>query len=316
MSFTIQQGLFSRDFVDYYAVLGLPIMVDPKLIRKRYLKIANSLHPDKLTNSAEADRQLAGQILSKLVNPAYQHLMKDQDRTEYQLVLSQIGRRLADGGEVLKPQGDLGKKLLACPGANLESLYAQSVQQLAEEQYQDLSLAAGLIGQLSELNQVFLQRKQGQGVRQSPVSPPPPTTASPPSPPPTSQRSASSPPPVGKTTAPESPAAPYLRRAESYFQSKNYSKAILELRDALKLEPNNASAHAMMGYIYLTQQQTSMAKVHITKALHVNPKEPLALKVKEAMDKQAGKTKTSSPSKGDEGPKSSFFGGLFGGKKK
>ena len=79
MSFQIDQGLFKFDFIDNHAILGVPISADSKEVRKRYLKIARRLHPDSLTTNSDAVKHQATQLLSKLVNPAYEKLSKDQD---------------------------------------------------------------------------------------------------------------------------------------------------------------------------------------------------------------------------------------------
>jgi cytochrome c-type biogenesis protein CcmH/NrfG len=60
---------------------------------------------------------------------------------------------------------------------------------------------------------------------------------------------------------------------------------LLELRDALNLEPNNATCHSLLGLTYLKQNQTAMAKVHINKAYQLNPKNPDSIKAKQALDK-------------------------------
>ena len=75
MSFAIKQGLFKLNITDHHAILGVSLDAEPKQIRLRYLKIAQKLHPDKCR--ADQDKmKLAGQILSKLVNPAYEQLSK------------------------------------------------------------------------------------------------------------------------------------------------------------------------------------------------------------------------------------------------
>ncbi|NET53020.1 MAG: J domain-containing protein, partial [Merismopedia sp. SIO2A8] len=86
MSFQIERGLFKFDFTDHHAVLGIPIGADKKEVRKRYLKIARNLHPDSSKAEGEAEKQQANQLLSKLVNPAYEQLSKD-DR-EYLVMTS------------------------------------------------------------------------------------------------------------------------------------------------------------------------------------------------------------------------------------
>jgi len=80
MSFKIDSGLFKFNFTDHHAVLGVPVDAEFKDIRKRYLKIARCLHPDSCSAQSEADKQRANQLLSKLVNPAYENFSQAGNR--------------------------------------------------------------------------------------------------------------------------------------------------------------------------------------------------------------------------------------------
>ncbi|MBE9122165.1 tetratricopeptide repeat protein, partial [Tychonema sp. LEGE 07199] len=102
---------------------------------------------------------------------------------------------------------------------------------------------------------------------------------------------------------------PYCRRAQGFMDSKNYAKASLELREALKRAPKHSKAHAMLAMCYFEQNQATMAKLEMNKALASNPEEPTALEVKKKLEQAASKAK-----KGDDKP--GFFASLFGGKKK
>ena len=77
----------------------------------------------------------------------------------------------------------------------------------------------------------------------------------------------------------------YCRRAQEYIMAKNYSKAILELRYAIDLHPNNEQAHALLGMSYLQQDLLTMAKIHINKALAINPKYENAIKARQMLNK-------------------------------
>lgn len=322
MPFNLQRGLFKLDITDHYAILGLPINVDTKLVRKRYLKIAQSLHPDTCKAANDHERKLASDVLSKLVNPAYE-MLKGKTRNEYQLVLAQTGKRLAGDGGKISVDSAIAQKLLNTSG-DIEAAYQTIVKTLSEQQYNEVGKIADITSQLSEINLVYLFKKEGQGVRT------PAAGASTPSEKSTQSSSAK----AGTATAPtvekkHSPVDACIRRAQEYIAKNNFSKAILELRDGLKLEPNNSSCHGLMGWAYLKQNQVSMAKVHITKALQSNPNDPIALKGQKALA-QLGQKVTATPpasanpshskaeSKGGK-PKPSgggMFGGLFGGKKK
>ncbi len=95
----------------------------------------------------------------------------------------------------------------------------------------------------------------------------------------------------------------------------SFAQARVELQDALKLEPNNSRCHSLIGVVYLKQNQNTMAKIHIRKALQLNPQEPLALKSKQFLDQLAQKNdgQTSAYSNTTGG---GLFGGMFGRKKK
>ena len=48
MPFAIKHGLFKLKITDYHAILGIPLDADAKQVRLRYLKIAQTIHPDIL----------------------------------------------------------------------------------------------------------------------------------------------------------------------------------------------------------------------------------------------------------------------------
>src|SRR3712207_6925717 len=60
---------------------SVPVDADVKEIRKRYLDIARRLHPDTCKAASDAEKQLAGELLSKLVNPAYKILSRSEEHT-------------------------------------------------------------------------------------------------------------------------------------------------------------------------------------------------------------------------------------------
>lgn len=301
MSFKLQQGLFKLDLVDRYAILGTPLDADSKQIRQRYLKVAYQLHPDTCKASSEAEKQLANQILSKLVNPAYEHLSKENLRAEYLLVLSQMGKTLTlEGGKITLASESA--KQLAQAGFNVDAAYKKLLQPLVSEQFTSVNKVIDIIAQLSELNLVYLMLKQGQlaqaKVTQTPFY----------------KRTLESQSEKSKTEANVSPVATYIRRAQEYLEKNNFAQVALEMRDALKIEPNNSTCHGLIGLAYLQQNQMTMAKVHINKAWQSNSQDPIAIKAKQELDKliPAEDPNKSSPKSGNSG----FLGGLFGGKKK
>jgi curved DNA-binding protein CbpA len=304
MSFKIQQGLFKLDIVDRHAILGVPIDADGKQIRQRYLKVAYRLHPDTCKADSEAQKKLANQILSKLVNPAYENLSKDHSRTEHLLILAQTGKTLAPESTKATVTSEPAKQLLQAI-ANIDSVYKKLLQSLASEQYTSIDQILKKIAQISELNLVYLTLKQGQIERAK--------TSIPPSAKLTTETAFKKPAQPEKETY-ISPVANYIRRAQEALNRNNLAQVIIEMRDALKQEPNNSTCHGLMGLAYLRQNQLTMAKVHINKAWQANPQDPTAIQAKQELDKLIppdNQTKTS-----NEPGKSGFLGGLFGGKKK
>ncbi len=322
MSFKIEQGLFKFDLTDHHAILGVPVDADPEQIRQRYKLVARLLHPDTCAAETPEEKEFAKQLFSKLISPAYSELSKSRHRAEYLVLLAHVGKRLAAEAVTVTITTPAAKQL-AQAGANLDSLYKKLLLNLTGKQYESFYQVLEIIAQISELNMVFLMYKEGQGITTNSL------TAGSANYTVAQQSTKKIPVSVNKPAeSPISPVAPYLHRAEEYVSKNNLAKAILELRDALSLEPNNSSCHSLLGIIYLKQHQGTMAKVHINKALQLNPKDPKAVQAKQLLDKfqqsvtgktsqqqqsnqsKAGNAKPSDKSGGG------LFGGLFGGNKK
>jgi curved DNA-binding protein CbpA len=308
MSLKIDGGLFTYDFIDNHAILGVPVDADFKEIRKRYLQIARRLHPDSSTVGDESDKQKANQLLSKLVNPAYEKFSVEQNRAEYLFILSQMGKRFAQEPGEIRLKTELAKELLAAP--NLSTSYREAIAKIAETQYADLQQAQTIIAEVSELNLVYLMRVAGQSMNKS--APSQPQGSAPNSP--------TTPPPKEQSVVEQ-----YLHRAQNLLEKNQLSLAKVELQDALKLEPRNSHCHSLVAMVYLRQNQLKMAKIHFDNALKLDPNEKIALEWKPKVDKALGITSSasqvSSSSKTEENlpdksGKGGLFGGLFGGKKK
>jgi tetratricopeptide (TPR) repeat protein len=338
MPFQINQGLAKFEFTDHYAILGVPIGASAGEIRKRYLKIAKNLHPD--SREEDKDKQLASELFSKLVNPAYKVLSNDKDRVEYEVVLDLVGERLAVDKATIQLEFDLSRQLNKA--ANADAFYKQAMEKIAEQQYVALQETEQLVGQCSELNLVYLIRRKGGYVAlpESSVSPlatgtRPPVTSGTSST--TSVRSTGTRPPgtvppgyvatgnsqpLHQPTATTPPADQYVnqyyRRAEEFLIKNGFQAAIKELRDALKLDPQNSRCHSLMGTVYLRQNQLTMAKVHFTQALKFDPNNAAAKQGKAEVEKQEQKTQKSKPQAQAPPAKPETRGlfGLFGNKKK
>ena len=315
MSLKIDSGLFKFNFTDHHAILGVPLDADFKEIRKRYLEIARRLHPDSCAAVTQADKQQASQLLSKLVNPAYEKFSKDTNRAEYIVLLKEMSKRLVQESNCIDLKSEVSKQLNQTN--NIDHTYKTSLAKLAETQYNSFDQVLQMIAQISELNLVYLMRKGSSTVQSQPRK----STGNIPTQTPST--------PTAPLNQPETIVDQYYRRAQALIEKNNLAQARVELQDALKLEPNNGRSHSLMGVVYLKQNQHTMAKVHINKALQLNPKDPIALKSKNFLDQLVQKSSVpqSTPSKatqsrptGDKQADNSggggLFGGLFGGKKK
>jgi curved DNA-binding protein CbpA len=295
MSFEMRKGLFKYDFTDQHAILGIPLDAEFSDIRKRYMKIARRLHSDTCSFEDQADKDWANQFLSKVVNPAYNKFSKDSDRKEYNLLVTAIGKRVAKEQAKMHIESEAAKQLATAK--DLEEAYKTAVNKLALKQYESVAETQDAIAQISELNMVYLLRKErlgGVGVAAS--SPPDAVTSV-----------------LPKVKPKDSLADQSCRRAQGFMDSKNYAKASLELKEALKREPKHSQAHALLAMCYFQQNQATMAKLQVQKALASNPEEPTALEVKKKLEQSAA---SEAKSKKNEDKLSAFFGSLFGGKKK
>lgn len=337
MSIQIQRGLFKFDFTDNHAILGVPVDANPDDIRQRYKLIARRLHPDSCKAESKAEKELASQLFSKFVSPAYAQLSKERTRTEYLVTLRGMGKRLASEAAKIQLSTESAKQLSSA-GANIDIAYKNAIANQAKTQYETIDKIADAIAQISEINMVYLMKKEGQGVVKT--TQPGATTATTATGGVKTPSSGTSQPAATPAPAPAtSRVEPNCRRAAEYLEKNNVAKAVLELRDAVQQEPNNSRAHGLLGMAYLRQNQATMAKIHINKALQVNPQEPDALKAKEILDKAMGraaggaggkattsaaktppgKTPPGKPPSGKPDDKQGgggLFGGMFGGKKK
>lgn len=340
MSFEIQKGLFLLDFTDHHAALGLPVNADASQVRKRYLRVARKLHPDSLIGSTAAEKRQATEVLSKLVNPAYEMLSQEKHRKEYLLTVRLKGQQAQQQqASLTHGLGEEAQTLVKAP--NLDAMYQQMVTALSSRQFEDLGQLTGTIATLSELNLVYLMRKHGKGQNATQsasqtASAGGDQTAGPAATrPPGEDGRSDSPPTIIQNQAHQmSLADGYLRRAEEYLRKKAHSQAILELRDGLRAAPKDSRCHSLMGIIYLQQNQATMAKVSIRKALELNPKDLRAIEGRRKLATMGHKitipgeavpspgegttrSAAASKSKGTNGKstngKSKGGGGLFGG---
>ncbi|MEN9275359.1 MAG: tetratricopeptide repeat protein [Gloeomargarita sp. GMQP_bins_120] len=299
MDLTISKGLGRYQQTDYHAILGVPLDAGPQDIRRRYMRVARALHPDTTSHLSEEDRQLAAQILSRLVNPAYEKLFDDKVRAEHHLILKLIGQRVAQ--ETLPFETEAANLLNRQPDP--EAYYRETLQQLAERQFAVPHETISIINEISELNLALLRWQYAGNtvplVNRTGETAPAATTPSPtPAPPPTSQR--------------PSFLDQFYNRAEELVRLKNYSAALRELDDALKLDSGDPRCLSLKGYIYLQTNQLKMAKIHFERALKRDPGNSRALQGLEAVDKLLAKQAKENETKAKAAPKKRGLFGLFG----
>jgi curved DNA-binding protein CbpA len=280
MSLKIEQGLFNLDFTDYHAILGVPVEAEVKDIRKRYLGIARRLHPDSGILEGDDDRQRAAEYLSKLVNPAYEKLSQEKNHAEYTVLLRLKGQQALKQQDTVVLTSDSARRVASA--SDIDNAYRAALRELTERQYEHLDKTLEITGQISELNLVYLMRKErgGEGVQvRRPAST---ATASGAARPTGSAKAAAKPTPTPASR--EALVMAYLRRSEGFENKQDYPRAILELRDALKMEPTNSVCHSRLGVIYLKTNQATMAKIHFNKALELNPQDEVALEGKRRLE--------------------------------
>jgi curved DNA-binding protein CbpA len=377
-TFRIDRGIGQYDFNDYYAVLGLPLTAESSLVRRRYLLIAKCLHPD-IHGRSNSEKEVATQYLSKLVNPAYNVLSQERERTEYSAILKLLGKRLMKRNQKFLPQSKIAQKYLI---SSKDFNYEQTINEIAKIQYQDLDQALEKIGLLSELNLVHILLQEGYqpapttpsasssgymssakpadddtriqtgytGVNNSAVnrasssgytgvnntganrssstysstgsyqmrsesqSPLRNSNTGNTSAKNTNQTSNTSQ-ASNKNNAADGSLNQYIRQAENYINQKLWASALKELRSAIQLDCNNSKCHALLGFVYMNQKLSGMAKVSFLQALKLNPDEPIAKQyIDQVSGANSGGANAAKPDpKAKNDKKGGFFGWLGGG---
>ena len=299
MSFKLDRGLFQFDFTDRHAILGVSVNAEEINIRERYQAIARLLHPDSARWKTDTDQHLAVRLFSRLITHAYGQLSRQSQLQEQMIMLELLGKRLLEQSSQIQIADPLCQQLYQS-GNDFEQVYDRLLTQLATQQYLEPSQSERAINQISELNMVYLLRKQLQSISSTP-----PTASN--------NLSASA---TKETTSAElkpSPVEGALRRAEDYMSKKNWVKAVPEIKEVISVEPNNARAHTLLGLVYLHQQQMTMAKISINKAVQLAPRDPQVIQAKQEFDRVSnpnnnGANGKNAPKKASEG----MFSGLFG----
>ena len=77
----------------------------------------------------------------------------------------------------------------------------------------------------------------------------------------------------------------YLTRAQRFAEKQDYSRAIFELRQAIKAYPNSALCHSTLSVLYFQAKQKTMAGVHAKRTLTLDPTNQLAMKIQQKLAK-------------------------------
>ena len=286
---------------DYYAALGLPIISNPKYIRNVYLRIARILHPDIYGFSAE-EKEIATQYLAKLVNPAYNGLMRDQDRTAYQGIFKLLAKRLMQRSRNIQIHSEIACELVMSPS---DDVYERLVTEIAKVQYESLTQILEHTADISELNLVYILYKEGYrhgAVNMPPVlapmlKPKKSYASNVPLPPPskpsytynlqyaTDQHAINSQAISDETLIQVRVQGDdiqmmnrRIKNCEIYISESNWTAALQDLQEILTIDNDNSYCFALLGVVYKNINQPQIAKASFKRSLQINPQEAIALK--------------------------------------
>ena len=291
--------------IDPFALIGVPVSADEKRIAKRYRQVAKQLHPDVLSGGrgdGGMDEAIAAQVIARIVNPSYQKLKHDKGRQEI-LANSRFRVMRLVRTEKLLPTFSSAKQLAGAEDEGVDIFYEQALSNLSESQFQSLDKLHAHSLEISQLNLIFLSRRLENlaiqpkriGLISTAVTP-------------TAVTSATASTELATTEPPEKPpeklpeklpkkleinyAQKHTVRAKTYLAQQNYEAAVQELREAIKISPQNPEFHSMIGQAYYRQKLSGMAKTHFRQALKLKPDHKVALKysrlLRMSVDNKAG----------------------------
>ena len=287
------------------------------------LKVARKLHPDSLREASEQERQLASELLSKQVNPAYEVLSQDKSAKEHKILLKMKQTQLSANRSLVTLTSDAAKALLTAQ--DLDAGYTQALGKLTTAQFSDLTKVDAIIGEISELNAVYLMRKQKDGTASAAAN------ASATNKPQQAAQSANTAANTASRTVPKkshqaSIIQSYLKRATEFESQQDYSRGILELREAIASHPKNAACHAYLSHLYFKSGQATLAKIHAKQSLVFDSENEMAQTVQAKLGQQTGGKAANSQKKaanskgrnkaGGSKKGGGLLSGLFGGKKR
>ncbi|MBG1241789.1 J domain-containing protein [Nostoc sp. NZL] len=279
MSQTFLPPKWLEQLCDPYAVLGISVIADDRQIFKRYHTLAKLLHPDRYSKSCNPDQELATAIFSRLINPAYEQLKHRHKRLIAIAMLRSDARVLEQ--KALSSQSAIAQEIMEMSTPQAELFYEEAIACYAEAQYKSLAQFYQVTQQISILNLVYLRlHKPDLFLPQKAVRIIPEVEVK----------------PVKLTLSEQTDIKPVLtnyaqrhyQRAIEYVRLAKWALAVQELRDAIKLEPNNSDYYALLGSVHFQQKFLGMARVYICQALKLNPQNSLALKYAPKLKIQPG----------------------------
>lgn len=278
MSQTFLPPKWLEQLCDPYAVLGISVIADDRQIFKRYHTVAKLLHPDRYTKSCNSDPELATAIFSRLINPAYEQLKHQQKRL---IAVATLRSDAISEQQALSSQSATAQRIMEMSPPQAELFYEEAIACYAEAQYKSLDQFYQVTQQIRILNLVYLRlHKPDLFLLEKAVRI-------------ISEIEAK---PVELRLDEETDVKPVLtnyaqrhyQRAIEYVRLAKWPLAVQELRDAIKLEPNNSDYYALLGLVHLQQKFIGMARVYISQALKLNPQNSLALKYAPRLKIQPG----------------------------
>ncbi|EKQ69615.1 preprotein translocase subunit Sec63 [Leptolyngbyaceae cyanobacterium JSC-12] len=259
-------------FTDPFAVLGVSVTADDRRVQKRYRSVAMRLHPDRFVDADEVTKDITGKLLARLVNPAYEKIQQEKGRKEHLALLRLKVRRLTREGP-LSPKSQIARELMQCPVSDVDVFYEQAIAKLADSQFEPYDQFNDTTEQLLELNLVYLQLKMGDlGVQEKRTGLVAGSEAKP---------IQFAPAPANPEVMTESYDQRHYRRAQEYAKKRAWSQVVQELRDAIKIKADKSEYHSLLGIAYLNLEKPlpGMAKVHLKRALELNPSDAYAQKI-------------------------------------
>ncbi|MBW4425716.1 MAG: DnaJ domain-containing protein [Nostoc desertorum CM1-VF14] len=278
MSQTFLPPKWLEQLCDPYAVLGISVIADDRQIFKRYHTLAKLLHPDRYTKSCNPDSELATAIFSRLINPAYEQLKHRQKRL---IAVATLQSDVILEQQALSSESAIAQKIMEMSAPQAELFYEEAIACYAEAQYKSLDQFYQVTRQIRILNLVYLRlHKPDLFLPEKAVRIISEVEAK----------------PVELRLDEETDVKPVLtnyaqrhyQRAIEYVRLTKWPLAVQELRDAIKLEPNNSDYYALLGFVHLQQKFIGMARVYICQALKLNPQNSLALKYAPRLKIQPG----------------------------